>query len=867
MSSPHICLACRRRLGQIRLRKGFQWHPRASFISLSNNAPRTIPDENAKSDVLGLVDESEKPTIKYALRVKQKGKRTPKAGSNHPGDILESLFEETLKAPPPGETAHQPFTSFEPYKHAEKLKEMISGSASLTESWHFFVEHFGSLAMRKGSTNQTLPPTYLHGAANDLLKRIIHAKSRDVSSGELPIFSKLSKVYLRLGILRGTDWAVMVNILLENILKIKDLPSRDMILEESLISDLIGAWNVACNQGRKFDDLSGHDKSHGEWTNLPIVTAKDIAQVQRKGGSLLVFGMLVPQFSVRHLDEVPIVALATYGLLTADSMSDKAYVMNASPFIAALSCVIGARNLDVSQFFKEGQRTEGSPVAQYVKDNWLIIRERASQASVPPSDKPERTSRSISLNPRLKTKLSFVNKRLHEALIMGNARDVDDLWSDVSQWPSDNTQKQDLGSAEERRGQLSKKLCNYFILVYMGIRRPNRAIDVWNHMVNAGLTPTLETWDSMLSGCKASRDPKALEDVWKKMQIVGVEPDVFCWTTRISGLIECREINPGIRALDEMGRLFLDAAQKQYPKMSLAQLQLLSNVEGAIKPTIVTINAAVAALLGKHKPEAAYRILNWAGKFGIQPDVITYNTLLRPLIREGNPKGAMELLKQMQKAGIEADVATFTTILEETFKNSDEHTPEEQREIILNIFSEMEEAGVKANMHTYSKIIYHLLQSSSGDTTSVNIVMERMGRQGLEPTSAIYTVLIEHYFDQDPPNLDAVRNLIDRSSMVVGGVDHIFWDRCIEGYARAGETASALQILGKVNDANGRLAGWLSLRTLLLALAENQEWDMARTVVKNAIVDTGGPISPDEHGKEGQHKFWNTAAELGLLGN
>jgi pentatricopeptide repeat protein len=346
-----------------------------------------------------------------------------------------------------------------------------------------------------------------------------------------------------------------------------------------------------------------------------------------------------------------------------------------------------------------------------------------------------------------------------------------------------------------------------------------------------------------------------------------VEPDVFCWTTRISGLIECREINPGIRALDEMGRLFLRAAQKQYPKMSLAELQLLTKVEGAVKPTIVTINATIAALLGKHKPEAAYRILNWAGKFGIQPDVITYNTLLRPLIREGNSKGAMELLKQMQKAGIEADVATFTTILEETFKNSDEHTPEEQREIILNIFSEMEEAGVKANMHTYSKIIYHLLQSSSGDTTSVNIVMERMGRQGLEPTSAIYTVLIEHYFDQNPPNLDAVRNLIDRSSMVVGGVDHIFWDRCIEGYARVGETASALQILGKVNDANGKPAGWLSLRTLLLALAENQEWDMARMVVKNAIVDTGGPISPDEHGKEGQHKFWNTAAELGLLGN
>jgi pentatricopeptide repeat protein len=357
-----------------------------------------------------------------------------------------------------------------------------------------------------------------------------------------------------------------------------------------------------------------------------------------------------------------------------------------------------------------------------------------------------------------------------------------------------------------------------------------------------------------------------LEEVWKKMQILGVQPDVFCWTTRISGLIECKEINPGIRALDEMGQLFLAAAKKQYPKMSLTQLQLMTDAEGAVKPTIVTINAAVAALLRKHKPGAAHRILNWAGKFGIQPDVITFNTLLRPLIREGNSKAAMELLKQMQKAGIEADVTTFTTILEETFKHSDEHTPEEQKEIIHNIFSEMEVAGVKANMHTYSKIIHHLLQSRNGDMTPVNLVMERMAQQGLEPSSAIYTVLIEHYFDQDPPDLDAIRNIIDRSSMVVGSVDYIFWDRCIEGYARVGETASALKILGKINYANGK-PGWLPLRMLLLALAKNQEWEMARKVVKNAIVDTGGPIDQNEHGKEGQHKFWNTAAELGLLGN
>jgi pentatricopeptide repeat protein len=283
-----------------------------------------------------------------------------------------------------------------------------------------------------------------------------------------------------------------------------------------------------------------------------------------------------------------------------------------------------------------------------------------------------------------------------------------------------------------------------------------------------------------------------------------------------------------------------------------------------VKPTIVTINAAVSGLLRRQQPEAAQRVLAWAGKFGISPDIITYNTLLRPLIREGNSAAAMKLFQQMEKAGVQADVATFTTILDETFRHADQHTPEEQKEIIDSIFHEMEAAGVEANLHTYGKIIYGLLQNPLGDMSVVNTIIERMAKQGLQPSTHIYTNLLFYYFDKKPPDLDAVRSLIERARMEVGSIDHKFWDRVVEGYARAGETTSAVRILREVTSTHNKVS-WLTLGELLTALAENEEWDIARSIVRNAVVDTGGPLPDNERGKEGQHRFWRLARELQLL--
>ncbi|KUJ21067.1 uncharacterized protein LY89DRAFT_609438 [Mollisia scopiformis] len=858
MSSSHICQACHRRLAQLRPRSLSQWQQRASFISLAKSTTRTTTDKG-KDGILNLGDDARKSKGKYAA-LPERRQRVP-SRPEHPGpaDVLESLFEQSItEAAASRDAAPHSIYSLSPYKKVEALKEMIRNSSPPADSFNFFVEHFGP-QLGRGPESLKSSPSYLLSTARDLIRRIISAKQRDPFSTTLPSATEVCSVYARLGMLPSTDWIEMMTVLIHNIINATEGATSDITHVQKLFSDLLGAWNLVCRAPGNFKDMPEHSLSQINWSHIPAFSSNDATKIYRKNGLNITFGILTPPFSTKRLSRLPPIVLSTFQLLQSRSAIVQTLQGDSARFTSALARIISVPGLNVSSEDAIGQ---DEIIAPFIRRHSSEIKSLAAEMTT--SDSPEYTSR-IFTNPQLgfNRGISFVNKRLHEALRTKNRHQVDELWSDVVQWPvAVNTKIENNTTLQS--GTVSAALCNYFILVFMALRRPNSAIDVWNHMIQNQMTPTLETWDSMMSGCKAAKDHAALEGVWRKMQAARVQPDNYCWTTRISGLMACHQLDAAIRALDEMGRIWLDAAQKQYPKMSMDNLQKIGKVEGAVKPTIETVNAAIVGAFRHHKKEYASQILAWAGNYGISPDVNTYNILLYPLLRTGQTQQAMGLLQQMQNAGIEADETTFTTLLDETFRFAADLSPEEQKEMVCSVLDEMEAAGLKANLHTYGKIIYALLQSSSGDMTVVNIVLERMAKSNLEPSTHIYTSLVQYYFAQDPPQLDAVRSTVERASMVHGSTDHIFWDRVVEGYSQAGETAAALRIVAKAKSMDNSVS-WLALKDLLYALARNEEWEVAKALVRDQIVETGGPLSPDEKGKEGQHRFWKVAYELGVV--
>jgi pentatricopeptide repeat protein len=870
MSSYHICTACRRRLAQVRPFRAPQWTPRATFISLSDNKPRTTIDEKASE---------EGPTPRKdtgANAAEGKGnlnlftKRPPPKAADNPGDLLESLFQQTLTPPPPpsadADTPQSTF-SLDNYQHAETLKKMLAEPNGVGDSWYFFIAHFGPEVWSRSSAESRSIPSYLHMSARNLIRQIIPAKARDPFSKTLPTVSEVSWIYAKLELLHGSDWAEMVLILIENILKLKQQSVIDPAKEKRLLVDLLGAWNVVCRKsGPPPLCPPPEDPIPLDWFNVPYFSSQDVLQTQRKLGALLSFAMLTPSFRTQHLVSVPLVATATAILLQQNlEQNNENTIPSMEHLFNALSTFLKSSGYDVSQLWGSAQGPHVEAVLNFVVKKWPARDEKSEseetvpKATLPPAPEAPQHDPSVS-----RLRVGDIFRRLETAIAQRDAAHVDRLWSDAMKLPVSHDSNEDGSSnltADQRVGTLSAALCNHFIMANMGLRKPNRAIDVWNHMVSNGLTPNVKTWNAMLTGCKVARDRNALESIWKKMLMSGVKPDVPCWTTRISGLIECNLVNQGLQALNEMGRMWLAANPQKKTKKGQ---EIPASLKDAVKPTIETVNAAVSALLRKRKEEAAHRVLSWAGKLGLRPDTATFNILLRPLIREGRVEEVNSLLKQMQNTGIQADTVTFTIILDETLRTIGDETPEGQIEIVNSVFSEMEKAGIESSQHTYGKIIYQLLQTPTGDMTAVNAVLDQMSSQGVQVSTHIYTMLMEHYFASSPPNLDAVRSLIEAAQYKLGGTDMIFWDRVIEGYSRVGETAAAMRILGKL-DGEENQSSYYTLRTLLMALVQNQEWEFARTLVENTRSERGGPISRLERGRDGQHQFWELAGELNLL--
>ena len=868
MSSLYVCRACCRKLGRIQHPKSPQWTTQATFISLSDSQ-KPKAEQGTRESLLDLGNIEGSSRGRYAGFSLERRRQTHRQSAiQDPGDHLESLFAESIKSPiSPSELSSQAPASIIPYKNAEILKKMLAdNNCPAIDSWSFFLEHFGPGAWKRDVINRHSSPSYLYirdgsYSGRALLNRIIQARDEGPFSTTLPTFTEVSSVYSQLGILHGQDWADMMFALIARLLEFQKTEPKDRTQEEMLVSDLLGCWNVVfCQHGKSEYPATVERTASLDWSHVTSISPKEAIQAYKRRGVQGCFSLLVPSLPFHQLKDIPIIAVASFTLLTQEHLAQKPVVQEAALLVSSLNRTISLLSADLRPT-SNAPGLAAASVDEFVNTTWVETRERATRLKSLPTAKPS----PLTSHTATPIRSTFQQRRLQDAFTRRDIHQVDQIWADVANFP---VKKEPATNAEqagkpELKGVLSVSLCNQFILIYMALRRPNRAIDVWNHILSKGISPNMSTWDCMLTGCKTSRDAKALEGVWAKMQDLQVQPDAVCWTSRIGGLVECNQFDKAIHALDEMGRLWLAAARRQHGNKSIDALRGVGDVPGAVKPVTSTVNAAIDGLLKKQRQDDAHRILVWAGKFGIRPDIITYNTLLRSLIRNGQTEEAMALLQQMNGDGLKADVATFTTVLDEMFRYP-EHTPEKQAEIITNVFADMEAAGIEANLHTYGKIIYFLLECSPGDLTVVDGVLDRMSREGLQPSPYISTMLVEHYFSRQPPDLDAVRFLIDRSRLEPSSVDHIFWDRVIEGYSRVGDTTSAIRILGKVHGGSSRVS-WTTLQKLLTSLAQNQEWDVARTLVRNTKIDTGGPLPDNVRGKKDQHRFWRLAAELELL--
>ncbi|KAK0753163.1 hypothetical protein B0T18DRAFT_433996 [Schizothecium vesticola] len=696
------------------------------------------------------------------------------------------------------------------------MQSLLHKGSSAETTWQFFEETLYPRIVNIGG-GKAVPRIILRRLYSSFFAQIAEEKAKDFTCSSLPSMELITHRMAELGALWA--WTPMMLRLVDSIRKITPsqtgYPSPEdheaaMVQRNTLVRDLQLAWRAFNMQGA-FTGVPRHKS--------PDNTQKAFANA---------FAGLFPGYDKGVMYRPMWVALASYGLLTDPKLG---FGVKDSAFVVMMRA-LASQTPKPKHIQQANQAHEAGPASRQTKTSKEPVHRQVIR------------------------RMDVIHKQIGQAIKTRSTmlldRAWDEFWGEEAE-PSD-VQIKTLGGMME--------LFDYFIIGYTTLRKPNRAIFVWNAMLQVGLKPTIKTWTAMIQGCTKSGNSEGIKLVWSRLVASGIQLDTPIWTARISGLIISGDLAAGIEALNEMADIWKN---RDAPE----------NATIAVKPSIEPVNAALVWLLRLDRASTAETLLQWAAHQDLQPDIFTFNTLLRPLVREGNTVEMNRLFDGMKQVGVRADVATYTILLDGALADISGMTADEQTAAVTRVIGEMERAGVEANMMAYAKIIYNLLQDgnrNAGD--AVRAVISHIWARGLELTSHIYTMLAEHYFSRDPPDAAAVTHLIlSRRLAFNPNIDRVFWERTIKGYCQAGEVQRAVKIFEHIS-AVGSTITFSTLYDFLNALATSGMMDEARRVVRVARKMTAAE-EPDEQQPVNfgpkptkrfwKHRFWHLADAYGLL--
>jgi pentatricopeptide repeat protein len=450
---------------------------------------------------------------------------------------------------------------------------------------------------------------------------------------------------------------------------------------------------------------------------------------------------------------------------------------------------------------------------------------------------------------------AFHLKQIARAIeLKSSARVLDKLWKDVEE-----------EYIHVQNGTIPSRIYNAFLSGYLVLHASPRSVEVWNHMIASGVMPDMKSWVALLEGCAKARDLDGFNTMWQRMLNTGLEPDNYAWTMRVNGLFSLRQVNQGLTALDEMGRRWASVETPQTHGKGKRSAKNLPTTAKAVnkctKPSIEVVNGAISALVqirGNFMPHDkrvgfVQKILGWARNFEIKPDVRTYNSLIQLYLSAGDHATAFKVLRQMEQNGIQSDIATATMLVTAALDNQKlsglSHS--EQTERILSILSDLESSGLKLNANIYSAAISRLLKEYN-NYDAARALIHHMAARNLTPSTHVYTSVITHYFQQEPPAIvavDSIMNLVFTSHRVPS--DRILFDRLIEGYATHGEVVQMMSVLTRMSK-HGKLPGWNALSAVVRALMEDGDVESAQSVVRDVQTGAGvakGGILGDRQGE------------------
>ncbi|KAI4170221.1 MAG: hypothetical protein LQ343_005104 [Gyalolechia ehrenbergii] len=438
---------------------------------------------------------------------------------------------------------------------------------------------------------------------------------------------------------------------------------------------------------------------------------------------------------------------------------------------------------------------------------------------------------------------------------------VAQLWQKYQQSP-DNTE-------HNRNSRETVFLC--FLSAFFSLCRREQAIQVWNDMLKANITPNRKHWNAMLKGCSKVHDIASLQEVWSSMVSTGIEPDQMLYTTYIHGLIICGKWHQGLRVLDNLGAKW-NAAKKRQASSSQNPTETTPNQPRSPPnkydpniPSLGPIQGAITALTVIQRHSLCLPLLSWAAAHSIPLSTEIFNILLRSAVRTGDTKKVTRIFSLMNANNCPADEATYTILLDGHMSNHNSSStfpflsPQEQRDSILRILDDMTANKISVNERTYGTILRSLLFPERGVSKdeAARAILAHMAENNVTPDSYIYHMLITYHFARDPPDIAAVEAIWARIKLERPTLQSVFYEKMVEGYAHVRAVERMMFFLQRIAK-EGNSPRWGCLVVVLNTLMEMGEWDRVKELVED-VRDKGDGVmgNADENvASRAKEEFW-----------
>ncbi|KAL1598288.1 hypothetical protein SLS59_006972 [Nothophoma quercina] len=851
MLGSYVCRQCRARLNPRRLPTRVpQWQPRATFISLRNQQPQNgaaqgeahtqpedaNPAENESNSSYNLFDRSQTSDA-----VGNNGPQRVGRYSRHLRNTAENAEDgiDDQEAMQPGKSADAQGIARPKSEFSGALRILGHlNKGAVEKAWAMLEKTYTSadceaLTNPSGEDLRAINDKRLFGR---VLTQVVEAFCSKPEEPTITPTMVLFK-YEQLGIAPPGLWAKLaIEPLTHQVMLaangINSNLQRDM---PTLLYELISLWRLFFQcKGAGNDSL---EAIKGEW-NLPAVDAIPKLFQQED------FNYRLQEFHPKAVGSPTLGFCALYVFNLSEAINSfDSLKPQAAPFLDLLARVLaGARVNTILKYRAESRAFQSLPQevqAEIRKEIEAAPRKALSVLGMQPADfntmekKPARRTTTDLESFNLKAIARAVEAKTSPVVLEGH-------WKRIL-----------MDYTQDGKTSIPPRIYNAFLSGYLVLRQAQRSVEVWNHMMENGVKPSLQTWVAMLEGCQKAQDLNGFNAMWERMQSAGIEPDNYAWTTRIYGLMSMRQIDLGLRSLDEMGNRWKSAetvknAPPSNSRNSKGGKNLPSSaklVNNCTKPSIEVINGAISGIVQLRQDSRVHqqkrvdyvqKILRWGTQFDVKPDTRTYNILIQLYLRVSDYATAFKVLKQMELNGMPADISTHTMLITAAFDNNtlDNLPQPEQASRLIKMFENMEAGGLRLNNYVYATAIDRLLKDY-GSHNAVRTIVDHMRSRNLSPSAHVYTSLVTYYFQQTPPAIETVDSLLNQIfTSPHSDTDQLLFDRAIEGYAEHGEVGKMMSVLTRMSK-HGKHPGFTALTAVIRALVTAGDIDRARFIVRD----------------------------------